>query len=54
MHPSEHEITRLTNWVAIDVEVLRAAKRRDSSLFEQLGVCGLDDRVSEALRSDAF
>ena len=45
---------KLTNGVAIDVEMLRAPERSDGSLFEQLGVCGLNDRVSNALRSDAF
>jgi hypothetical protein len=48
------KIARLTDGVAIDVEMLRAPERRDSCLFEQLGVCGLNNRVSKALRSDAF
>ena len=34
----EHKTARLTNGVAIDVEMLRAPERRDRGLFEQLGV----------------
>lgn len=38
IHSIEQKIARLTNGVAIDVEMLRAAERRNGSLFEQLGV----------------
>lgn len=34
----ERKIARLTNGVAIDIEMLRAPERRDRGLFEQLGV----------------
>lgn len=47
---SEAQYRELTNGVAIDIEVLRTPERCDGSLFEQLGVCGLDNRVSKALR----
>ena len=50
----EHEIERLTDGIAIDVEMLRAPERRDRGPFEQLGVWRLNHRVSKALRSDAF
>jgi hypothetical protein len=38
IHSIEQKSARLTNGVAIDVEMLRAAERRNGSLFEQLGV----------------
>lgn len=38
IHSIKQESARLTNGIAIDVEMLRATERRNGSLFEQLGV----------------
>jgi hypothetical protein len=54
MCPIKFGFAQLTDWVAIDIKMLRAPQRSDGSLFEQLGVCRLDNRVSNALGVDAF
>lgn len=48
------KIAKLTNGIAIDIEMLRAPERSDGSLFEQLGIFRFDGWVSKSFGVDTL